>query len=243
MEERRVGKLKASDSIGARVDVIIPTLNEEKNIEDVICRLKMVGCHNILVVDGNSHDKTIEHARRLGAQVVIQNGKGKGGALRQAFEDGCIDGDVVIIMDADGSMDPKEVPSFTEALKSGVDIVKGSRFLPRGDSADLTPLRRVGNKILVEILNLLCLTNYTDLCYGYMAFRREALTKLSWRLTSENFEIETEICIRAKELGLNVLEIPSTEHARRYGKSHLSTFKDGFRILTVILRESLMKAD
>jgi hypothetical protein len=83
------------------------------------------------------------------------------------------------------------------------------------------------------------LTRYTDLCYGYIAFRREALKRISSRLTSNDFEIETEICIRAKELEMKVVEVPSFEHARRYGESNLNTFKDGFRILRLIVRESL----
>jgi glycosyltransferase involved in cell wall biosynthesis len=241
--ERRAGKLKTAMRDNARISVIIPTLDEAENIVEVIYKLKRAGCHNILVVDGNSHDNTVERARISGAKVILQNGKGKGGALRQAFENGSIDGDMVLILDADGSMDPDEVPLFTEALKPGVDIVKGSRFLPGGQSEDITAMRRVGNKILVGLLNFICLTNYTDLCYGYMIFKRKALTRLSQHLKSQNFEIETEICLKAKELGLNVREIPSTEHPRNYGNSKLSTFKDGFRILMVILRESLIKTN
>jgi glycosyltransferase involved in cell wall biosynthesis len=175
----------------------------------------------------------------LGARVIIQNGQGKGGALREAFENSCPNGDVIVIMDADGSMAPEEISLFAKAVKTGADVVKGSRFLPQGGSEDLTPMRRVGNMILTGILNFLFLTDYTDLCYGYIAFKKEALDRLSNHLVSENFEIETEICIKSKNLGLSVLEIPSFERARLYGKSNLRTFKDGLSILKLLLREAL----
>lgn len=223
-----------------RVNVVIPTLNEKENIADVIFKLRQVGCQKILIVDGNSTDGTAETARRLGAEVIVQNGKGKGGALRQAFCEGCFDGDIVMILDADGSMDPAEIPSFTQMIESGADIVKGSRFLPTGQSEDMTPMRRVGNTILTGVLNFIYFTKYTDLCYGYMAFRKEALKELAAHLESQNFEIETEICIKAKELGLRIVEVPSFEHRRRSGATNLRSFKDGFRILSLILRESLM---
>jgi glycosyltransferase involved in cell wall biosynthesis len=233
-------KLKIDGDGDASISVIIPTLNEVNNISEVIYKLKQVGCHDILVVDGNSVDGTAEYARRLGAKVVTQNGRGKGLALRQAFGNGYLDGDIVIIMDADGSMDPEEVPMFVSAIKSGAEVVKGSRFLPKGQSEDMSATRRVGHRLLVGILNFLFLTSYTDLCYGYIAFRRDALRRISSRLTSQNFEIETEVCIKSKELGINVVEVPSFERARRYGESNLNTFRDGFRILAFIIRESLL---
>lgn len=222
-----------------RVNVIIPTLNEGKNISDVITRLKIIGCKDILVVDGHSKDETVETARKLGAKVIHQNGLGKGAALRQAFEDSCLDGDVIVIMDADGSMDPEEIRQFVEAIADGADVVKGSRFLPHGGSEDITSIRRFGNKILTTILNLLFFTNYTDLCYGFIAFNKAAITRLNGNLASENFEIETEICIKSKLLGLKVLEIPSIERPRRYGASNLRTFKDGFKIMGLLLKEAL----
>jgi glycosyltransferase involved in cell wall biosynthesis len=222
-----------------RVNVIIPTLNEGRNIVEVINRLKQCGCHDILIVDGHSTDDTVSQAKELGARVIIQNGQGKGGALREAFADSCLDGDVIVIIDADGSMDPQELNSFIEALETGADVVKGSRFLPSGGSEDLTPVRRVGNMILTGLLNWMFLTDYTDLCYGYIAFKKEALANLSRHLTTNNFEIETEICIKSKALGLRVVEIPSFERTRRFGKSNLRAVRDGSRILKLLVGEAL----
>ena len=232
-------KLKGAELGNTRVNVIIPTLNEEKNIGDVIYRLKRIGVKEILIIDGHSKDSTVEFAGKLGAKVILQNGRGKGAALRQAFEDSCISGDIIVIMDADGSMAPEELSQFIKAIETGADIAKGSRFLPSGGSEDMTPLRRVGNKILTEVLNFLFFTKYTDLCYGYIAFTNEALRKLSNYLVSKNFEIETEICIKSKTLGIHVIEIPSFERSRRYGTSNLNTLKDGFSIFKLILGEAL----
>jgi len=137
------------------------------------------------------------------------------------------------------SMSPEEIPRFAEAVRNGAHVAKGSRFLPLAGSEDLTPLRRFGNKLMVIALNLLFSTNYTDLCYGFIAFRKDALTSLSPHLASDEFEIETEICIKARALGFRVDEVPSFERMRNYGKSNLNTFRDGFKIFSLLLREAL----
>jgi len=221
----------------SEITVIIPTFNEEKNIAMVIRELNQMGYHNTLVIDGNSKDRTVEIAKEFGANVIVQNGRGKGAALRQAFNDADLDGDVVVMMDADGSMNPKEIPLFIKALASGADLVKASRFLPGGYSEDMTLIRRIGNRFFLSLVNWLWSADYTDLCYGFGAFRKSALKRLYPHLKSKNFEIETEIFIKAKKLGLKTVEIPSVELRRRHGKSNLRIIPDGFRILFTIIRE------
>jgi glycosyltransferase involved in cell wall biosynthesis len=221
------------------VGVVIPTLNEEKNIEEVIFDLKNLGYCKILVIDGMSKDETVMVAARNGAKAILQNGRGKGNAIRQVFGNGYLDADVVVMMDADGSMDPKEIPDFVEALSSGADVVKGSRFLKGGYSYDMSALRRIGNRLMVTVANLLWSANYTDLCYGFAAFNRRAVEKMGPLLKSENFEIETEIFLKALNLGLVVKEVPSTEFKRKNGKSNLNSFRDGFKILKTIADEYL----
>ncbi len=222
------------------IKIIIPTLNEKKNICTLIPNLRNKGYNNILIVDGNSNDGTVKCAEKMGVHVIQQTGEGKGRALRQAFRS-CSDGDIFVIMDADGSMSPSEISSFTKMIEQGADVVKGSRFLPLGGSEDLTAIRRVGNKILTLTFNLMFLTKHTDLCYGYFAFNKKALMKLSDCLTSEKFQIETEICVKSKILNLRIKEIPSFEHARKNGVSNLSTFRDGFEILRLLLIEALTR--
>ena len=221
----------------SHVTIVIPTLNEERCISQVIQKLHQIGYDDILIVDGNSHDKTVEIAKELGANILIQNGRGKGNALRQAFNHDGLNGNAVVMMDADGSMDPKEVPLLIEGLDSGADLVKGSRFLSYGRSEDMNLIRRIGNLFFLLLVNRFWSASYTDLCYGFGAFRKRAIKKIYPYLKSTNFEIETEVFIKAKKLGFEVAEIPSIELRRRYGKSNLSIFSDGFRILKTIVRE------
>jgi glycosyltransferase involved in cell wall biosynthesis len=220
-----------------KITVIIPTLNEAKNIEAIIREIRGLGFHDILIIDGNSQDETTEIARTLGVNVLNQDGKGKGMALRQAFSyDGL--GDWVIIMDADGSMKPGELSAYIHSLKDGADVVKGSRFMPGGHSEDMTFFRRIGNGFFVFLVNNIFEAKFTDLCYGYAAFKRDALQKLNPHLKSKSFEIETELFVKAKKLGLRVAEVPSVELQRRNGQSNLNAFRDGFKILRTILREA-----
>jgi glycosyltransferase involved in cell wall biosynthesis len=232
------GMGKIPNPRGSKITVIIPTLNEERNIGDVIRELQYLGLYNILIVDGNSTDHTVEIAKDLGAKVLYQDGKGKGDALRKAFNHDEL-ADWVVMIDADGSMDPGEISNFVEQLRSGVDVVKASRFMPSGFSEDITFTRRLGNAFFVLLVNALWGANYTDLCYGFAAFRKEALRKMHPYLGSKSFEIETELFIKAKKLGLRIKEVPSVELRRKNGKSNLSTFKDGFLILKTILMEVL----
>lgn len=225
-------------NVSSRITVIIPALNEEKNIADVIKELNFVGFSDILVIDGNSHDSTAKIAKELGANVLYQKGKGKGDALRRAFEHDEL-GDYIVMLDADGSMDPREIQTFLKALQNGKEVVKGSRFMSKGASEDMTYLRGIGNKIFVGIVNLLWDANYTDLCYGYAAFSKDCLEKLHPHLKSSNFEIETEIFIKAKKMGFKIQEVPSVEYKRKHGKSNLKAFIAGFRILKTIFIEAM----
>jgi glycosyltransferase involved in cell wall biosynthesis len=218
------------------VGIVIPALNEEKNIQDVLCKLREFGYENILVIDGKSKDDTAKVAAKLGAKVVMQDGHGKGGAIRQVLRNQYFDVDVLVLMDADGSMDPKEIPTFIDAMCSGADVVKGSRFLKGGYTYDMEGIRKFGNSMLMFFVNLLWSAKYTDLCYGYVAFNKQAVKQIAPVLESDGFEIETEIFIKALDLGLVVKEVPSTEFPRKYGESNLHSLRDGFKILRTILK-------
>ena len=234
----RSGKADSTASTNGReIGIVIPTRNEEDNLADVLSELNKIGYENILVIDGNSEDRTREVAREYGAKVVLQDGNGKGSAVRQVFNNGYVDADAVLLMDADGSMRPSEIPFFLAALNSGADIVKGSRFLKGGYTYDMNLLRRFGNFIFLSLVNLFWSTRYTDLCYGFGVFTKDAVKEIAPVLKSANFEIETEIFIKAKKMGLKIVEIPSIESRRKHGKSNLKAFRDGFRIFKTIIRE------
>jgi glycosyltransferase involved in cell wall biosynthesis len=223
-----------------RVSVIIPTLNEAANLPHVFGRLP-AEIFELIVVDGHSIDSTIEVARALrpDVRVILQQGLGKGNALASGFA--AAQGDIIVMLDADGSTDPAEIPSYVSALLAGADFAKGSRFAEGGDSHDITPLRALGNRMLNGAVNVLFGTDYTDLCYGYNAFWAYCLPHMN--VTCDGFEVETLINVRIARAGLAVTEVPSIEHERLHGESKLNAWRDGRRVLKTIIRERLRVAD
>ncbi|HEY2717017.1 MAG TPA: glycosyltransferase family 2 protein [Solirubrobacterales bacterium] len=218
-----------------RVSVVVPAMNEAKNIGQVLSELPE-GLHEVILVDGNSRDETIEAARAAypGIRVTTQSGRGKGDALRTGFA--AVTGNLVVMLDADGSANPAEIPSFVEALEAGADFAKGSRFLEGGGSEDITTMRKIGNACLSGSANLLHGTHFTDLCYGYNAFWARCLPFIS--LDVPGFEVETLINLRIAGAGMKITEVPSYEKERISGASNLNAFRDGFRVLGTILREA-----
>lgn len=226
------------------VSIIVPTLNEAQNLPHVLSRVPRDA--EIILVDGHSTDGTVEVARRVRPDVIVthQNRRGKGNALACGFAEAS--GDIIVMLDADGSADPAEIPAFVNALEAGADFAKGSRFVKKGGSADITRIRRLGNHLLNLLVNALIGAEFTDLCYGYNAFWRrvvptfdldkgEAGTERQW---GDGFEIETLINMRAVRAGLRIAEVPSFEHPRLHGASNLNAFSDGFRVLRTIFVES-----
>jgi glycosyltransferase involved in cell wall biosynthesis len=220
---------------GRRVGVscVIPTLNEERNIGTVLRALPS-SIDEVILVDGESSDDTVVVSRsvRPDIRVVIEQRPGKGVALRTGFA--AARGDVIVMLDADGSMDPGEIDQYIEVLGYGYDVVKGSRFTRGGGTHDMEPLRRWGNGALCGMVNMLYGERFSDLCYGFIAFRRECLDSLALR--SDGFEIETEIVVRSVRAGLRVAEVPSFEAPRMHGESHLNAWRDGTRVLRTLLR-------
>ena len=218
-----------------KVSVVVPAINEGQNIGQVLNRLPN-GPHEVILVDGNSHDNTIEAAREAyaGIRVLTQNGRGKGDAFRTGFA--AVTGNLVVMLDADGSANPAEIPRFVEALEAGADFAKGSRFLEGGGSDDITALRQLGNTCLSGSANLLHGTHFTDLCYGYNAFWARCLPFIA--LDVPGFEVESLINLRIAAAGMKITEVPSYEAERIYGQSNLKTFRDGFRVLGTILSEA-----
>jgi glycosyltransferase involved in cell wall biosynthesis len=214
------------------VSAVIPTLNEAENLRWLLPRLTEVD--EVIIVDGESNDGTAEVARLLRPDAVIINEPptGKGTAMRTGMAAASCD--VIIMLDADGSMDPAEFDSFIALIVRGFDFVKGSRYACGGGSDDLTGVRSVGNKVLTKLANLLYRTRWSDLCYGFVALRRSAVHHLELRSTG--FEIETEMCVNAVRAGLRMAEVASHESDRRFGVSNLNTFRDGWRVLKTMVR-------
>jgi len=217
-----------------RVSVVIPTLNEASNLPHLFPRMPD-GLHEIIVVDGNSTDDTVAVARSLcpDVKIVLQNGRSKGNALQCGFA--ACTGEIIVMLDADGSADPAEIATFVDALQNGADFAKGSRFMKGGGSADITRFRRLGNWGLTRLVNLLFDTHYSDLCYGYNAFWRHCLPDM--RVDCDGFEVETLINVRLARTALRIVEVPSFEDCRIHGTSNLRVFSDGWRVQKTIFRE------
>lgn len=217
-----------------RVSVVVPALNEEANLPFVLPKLGD-WIDEVILVDGHSKDATCEIARSVlpGIRIVKQPERGKGAALRAGFE--AADGDIIVMLDADGSTDPSEIPLYVGALVAGADFVKGTRFAQGAGTADMSLLRWSGNRFFVLAVRLLFGGRCSDLCYGYMAFWKRVLPRLD--LDANGFEIETQMSVRALGRGLKVSEVPSFEFRRIHGKSNLRTMPDGWRVLKTIMRE------
>jgi len=230
------------------VSVVVPALNEARNIPHVFERMPE-DVHEVILVDGFSVDGTVAVAREMRPDVRIlrQTRMGKGNAV--ACGVAAATGDIVALVDADGSADPGEIPQFVEALLAGADFAKGSRFLNGGGSSDITRLRTFGNYLLTAFFNVCYGRSYTDLCYGFNVFWRRHAPVIGLdatspppmdgdgRLWGDGFEVETLIHVRVAKAGLIVAEVPSFEHSRIHGVSNLNAFHDGRRVLRTILSE------
>lgn len=216
-----------------RVTVVIPAKDEARNVAWVLRRLPET-VDEVILVDGHSRDDTVLVARAVRPDVIVttERGPGKGAAMRTGMD--LATGEIIVTIDADGSMDPEELDRYVDAARNA-DLVKGSRFARRGGSADISLFRRCGNASLRYAVNRLYHAQLTDLCYGYCAVRRSALPMLDLRC--DGFEIETEMTVRALREGLRVTEVASFEAPRRYGSSHLNAIRDGIRVLRTLLRE------
>lgn len=236
--------MQAPSGSRPKITVIIPTLNEARNLPHVLPLLPQ-GLHEVIVVDGHSVDDTVAAARRLRPDVLIitQDRDGKRNAL--ACGSAAATGDIVVLLDADGSADPAEIPRFVNVLLGGADFVKGTRFADRG----ITSSGHNANYVLRALVNGLCHTHYSDPCYGFNAFWRrhvpvlgleeESPTKMNGttRHSRDGFEVDTLINVRAAQAGLIVREVASCGYPRIHEVSNSSAVNDGLRILLAVLSE------
>jgi glycosyltransferase involved in cell wall biosynthesis len=235
-------------TIKPKISLIIPARNEAKNLPWVMERIPAI-VDEIILVDGNSTDDTIEVFQALCPKGIVmqQYANGKGSALATGLT--AATGDIIVMIDADGSMDPIEIHGLAGALLSGADVVKSSRYVAGGGSDDISHLRNFGNQGLRIVSKVLFGHDWSELAYGYAAFWSDIIPSLhlepiyaagnpqSKKEYGRGFEIEALLFTRSQRLGLKVAEVFSFEYPRIFGVSNLSTFKDGWRVLMALFRE------
>jgi len=218
-----------------KVSVIIPTRNEGKAIARVLKEIPKKFVDEIIVIDGYSKDDTAQEAKanlRVGKdKFILQKKPGFGNALLEAF--GKSSGDAIVILNGDGSQDPKDIPLLLEKINQGNDYVMASRYAKGGRSDDDSVIRFIGNRTLTFLTNLVHRTNVSDSLYFFTAISRKGLKKIHPK--SPGFEFCIEILIMAHKAGLKFAEVPVVERAS-LSKSKVNAFLVGSKILWKILQ-------
>lgn len=228
-----------------RVSVIVPSFNEAGCIQAVLENISRQNVDEILVVDGHSTDGTGELVERLGYHLIFQEGRGLGKAIETGIKN--TTGEIIIIMDADGSHEPADIPKLLEKIRQGYDVVIASRYISgpkmrnllffyrKSSSYDDTFIREFGNRLFTFMCRKIYHIDVHDILMGYKAFRRNIFEKINLNEAGQQFD--AEIMIKAKKAGFKIGEVPTVEHKRKYGRSKLSVPCDGFRVLRVIIKE------
>jgi len=220
----------------SQISVVLPCLNEEKGLPVCVGKIREVFRAyeldgEIIVVDNNSSDNTSEIAKNLGVEVVFEGNRGYGNAYKKGFKSA--KGEFVFLGDADNSYDFYDIPRFLEVLNTGADFVIGNRAsVMKGSSPFLH--QHIGRPFFSAVLRRLFDLKISDSHCGFGVIRKSALDSLN--LKSSGMEFASEILIKAKKNNLNIQEIPITYH-KRFGKSKLRTFRDGFRHIYLISKE------
>ena len=226
---------------GRTVTLVIPALDEEASISDVLDGVDRSLVDTIIVADNGSTDSTAERARAHGAVVVREARRGYGSACLTALRE-VADHDIFVFMDADGSDDPTEIDRLLDALRQNdADIVIGSRVLGNAEPGALTPIQRFGNALTCTLVRWFWGVRYTDLG-PFRAVRAAALRRLDMRDPDFGWTIEMQV--KAAQHGMKVVEVPVSYRVRRAGRSKVSgtlsgSWNAGRRILGYVLSAKL----
>ena len=224
--------------LGNGVSVIIPALNEEETIGRVVDeipkeKMEQAGYKvEILVVDNNSTDGTKKIAEEKGARVIVEPVRGKGRAIRTAFES--VSGEFIFMLDADYTYPATHIPEMLKVLEGGYDVVLGSRLKGRREKGAMTRLNLVGNHLLAFLANILYGTRISDLCTGYWGFRAEVIKDL--KLDATGFELEANMFAEIAKKGYRIGEVP-VNYRRRATYPKLGALRDGFKIGRKLIRK------
>lgn len=221
-----------------KISIVIPTLNEETGIREVLQSIpyRELGQPEVLVVDGGSVDGTIEVAKALGATVIPQSKKGYGQAILEGARHAR--GDIIVLIDGDGVYDPREIPKMLDFMKSqNADMVIGSRYLGVREPGAFSSIRDFGNRLFTLMIDFLLNIEITDFFSGFTALRKELFGKIEGTIIEPaQYSIIASTC---RSNG-KIVEAPITFYPR-LGKSKMSTMRSGFRILSRILKDSVVR--
>lgn len=223
------------------LDVIIPCHDEAQSIGNVVrgCRLALAGVpHRVLVVDDGSSDGTADVAEAAGADVLrLVPNRGKGIALMAGVE--ATASSLLLFLDGDGQDDPRDLPRLISALRPGVDLVIGSRFLGTLHRGAIHPLNRLANHAFSGLISALFGRRITDSQAGVRLVRRTALAGIT--VEAREYDVETEVLLKGLKAGWGVVEVPVSRHPRRASATGFRRVRHGSMILYAILRERLRR--
>jgi glycosyltransferase involved in cell wall biosynthesis len=223
---------------GKGISVILPALNEEQTIGRVIDEIPRENIEQtgyeieLLVIDNDSTDRTKEIAEEKGARVIVEPVRGKGRAMRTAFE--AVTGEFIFMLDADYTYPATHIPEMLKVLEEGYDVVLGSRLKGRMEGGAMSRLNLVGNHLLAFLANVLYGTEISDLCTGYWGLRREVIQDL--KLDATGFELEANMLAEIAKKGYRIGEVP-VHYRRRLTYPKLGSVKDGFRIGRMLIKK------
>lgn len=213
-----------------KVSVVIPTLDEAGCIGKLLSEIPKDIVDEIIVVDGHSTDGTAEIVRKLGHRVIMQDGQGYGGAFIQGVQASA--GDTVVLMDADGSQNPQDIPKLIKKLNEGYDCVFASRYTIESHSEDDTLVRSFGNWLITLLVNILFHVRTSDTLFLFAAIKKDVFYKLDTR--AQGFEFCVEVLLKACAEKFKLGEIPSIERKRYSGRSKVRALFHGFKIIKSI---------
>ncbi|HJT57665.1 MAG TPA: glycosyltransferase family 2 protein [Ktedonobacteraceae bacterium] len=225
-----------------KITIVIPCHNEEQGIACVLDNIpySILERHgfeiSVIVIDNNSSDRTAEIASSKGAQVIFEPAKGKGKAIRKAFE--YIDNDTsyVVMLDGDNTYDPGEIPRLIEPITNNFcDVVIGSRLGGKVTKKALKAQNRLANWLYTFLVRCFYGANVTDVLSGYFAWRADVILRMRDHLQSDGFSIEMEMVSKMMKLDCSIYSVPITYRIRE-GETKLESLKDGVRILFTFSR-------
>ena len=211
--------------------LIIPAKHEEESLPQVLNEIKDYEC-NIIIILEESDLKTINSIKNFNCKVLYQSEHGYGNALIEGMNS--VETDYTCIFNADGSFDPKYLKEMLNLCKENRDFVFASRYMKEGGSDDDTLLTKIGNFIFSMIGNIFFSLNISDILYTFLLGKTDSFKKLD--LKSNDFCLCVEIPIKAKRLGMNIIDTPSYERKRIAGVKKVNELKDGFKILTYVVK-------